>query len=384
MSNKKVGYSFWGFLGDVKMNENKELISTPDGNAFYSWSIIEELQKRGYEVLSIMPDRDKPAINVKGDLLFSSWCKDRRANAYNKMNKLEYKEINEKSLKNTWDRELINVDFILLEWRFEIKGRNDNMSIGNDNWQPDWYIQNELLKYCKEKGIKVIVFDLDYKLTEKDIKKYGIKYIIELGDKWSKCWIDVKAKKTEIPFNFSCIDYFEIEKEPTKNLLYVGNRYERDWCIDKYIPEDLDNVCVYGNWKESGRDSEERWPLIKFCDRLQTKEMRDVYKDYIATILLAKDEYCEYNFVTARILEAIFYGVVPFFIEEFDRFTIEKYAGKNYTDFLTVSSKEDLKNKIVELKENKQVRIDIIESLRKNLEFMDVKYFVDDLLYIVR
>ena len=36
MSLPKVGYSYWGFLGDVKMNSNCDIISTPDGNAFYS------------------------------------------------------------------------------------------------------------------------------------------------------------------------------------------------------------------------------------------------------------------------------------------------------------------------------------------------------------
>ena len=42
-----VGYSYWGFLGDKKLDEKFNEVSTPDGNAFYSWSIIREIQKRG-------------------------------------------------------------------------------------------------------------------------------------------------------------------------------------------------------------------------------------------------------------------------------------------------------------------------------------------------
>ena len=31
----RIGYSYWGFLGDRKYDDNGNLLSTPDGNAFY-------------------------------------------------------------------------------------------------------------------------------------------------------------------------------------------------------------------------------------------------------------------------------------------------------------------------------------------------------------
>ena len=66
----KVGYSYWGFLGDDKYNSKNELVSTPDGNAFYSWSIIKAFQKLGYEVVSVMPDRDIYGWTKYGEDLF--------------------------------------------------------------------------------------------------------------------------------------------------------------------------------------------------------------------------------------------------------------------------------------------------------------------------
>ena len=73
-SNKRkkgVGYSYWGFLGDVKMDSKGNLLSTPDGNAFYSWSIIDELATRGNSVFQLMPDRDKYAAEILGPEMFT-------------------------------------------------------------------------------------------------------------------------------------------------------------------------------------------------------------------------------------------------------------------------------------------------------------------------
>ena len=166
------------------------------------------------------------------------------------------------------------------------------------------------------------------------------------------------------------------------NIVYVGNRYERDWCIDKYIPQDMEGVKVYGNWTESGRDSKERWPNIEFGDRLQTADMPAVYNSYIATILLAKEEYCKYSFMTARLLEAVFYGTIPFFISEFGESTIEEYAGK-YARYLTVNSKYELVEKVSMLKKMPNMRKKLLEYLRNHLSFMDSEIFVKDVLSMI-
>ena len=383
--SKSIGYSFWGFLGDIKMNEKFERISTPDGNAFYSWSIIQALQSSGNNVTLVMPDRDAPGFSKLGKGIFSAWLEKKRAKAYKKANKIKYPE----NLLGLWREDVFKIwdesgldgsDFILHEWRMEIPGRNTEDARMSENWQPDLFLQNCLVEYCKRNEIKLVIFDLDYKLSEKQFEYMkDFASIIELGTKWQNTKFANKAKTVCIPFDFSEINNFQIKDDARTNLVYIGNRYERDWCIDKYIPENLDKCTVYGNWKEAGRDSENKWPLINFGKRLQTEEMNEVYADSICTILLAKEEYCTYGFMTARLIESIFYGTVPLFIEEYGEDTIKKFAGV-YGELLTVTDKEDVSDAVIYFKNNQFVRRQVIYYLREYLgTIMDANNFVKDL-----
>jgi hypothetical protein len=269
------------------------------------------------------------------------------------------------------------MDYIICEWRWDIPGRNDEATKLNnpDIYQPDKEIMINLINDCNSRGVDIVVFDLDYKLTEEDIKKYNIKYVIELGNKWVNSDL-VKSMTIQIPFDFTYIDEFDIkDSDFTADLIYIGNRYERDWCIDKYLPE---GTVVHGNWLEPGHgDPENEWPHLKFRKRLSASEIQEPYNNAIATILLAKKEYCEQGFMTARIQEAVFYGTVPLFIEEYEGYTIRTYAGA-YSELLTVRDKDEVKLKINMLKESPKLRRTIIEYLRKHLRFMDSKFFVVD------
>lgn len=394
----KIGYSFWGYLGDTKYDLQGNVASTPDGNAFYSWSIINKLQEDGHRVYSIMPDRDYSAFCHKpenGKHLFDSWCTEQRQTSYGYMDNIwdnnnfirsgDYSLIQNMVRDNKLYGYIANfldkVDIVLHEWRMPIPGRNIALSDEDYvNYQPDLDIQNCILKYFGEHtDKKLIIFDLDYKLDINELDKlpnYGSNiYVFELGYKLSSKY--PQAFHVEIPFDFRYINEFDLTryKEPYINLVYVGNRYERDWCIDKYIPTEINGVKVYGNWCESGRDSKERWPNIKFGDRVQTADMDSIYGNSKATILLAKKEYLENSFMTARILEAIFYGSVPLFIEEYGKETIEKYAGK-LAPYLTVKSKADVIDCVYAL-EDENLRINTIKYLREHLKFMDVENFVD-------
>ncbi len=373
-----IGYSYWGFLADVKMNNKLEQLSTPDGNAFYSWSIIKELQARGNNVYSIMPDRDKYAVTTLGKDAFDAWATDDRYDTYSKMNHIEYsidwKNAIMNDLFKIWDN--YKFEYIIHEWRMPIEGRNTINAKSNVDWQPDLFIQMCLLRYCKLHSIKLFIFDLDYKLKASNIIDKENTIILELGTKWEKS--KIKSHKVYIPFDFNHINDFEIKSfdERNTNLIYIGNRYERDWCIDKYIPENFDNVVIHGNWKEGGRDSVEKWPRLDFRKRLQTSEMHDAYSNSVCTILLAKKDYCKYNFMTARIIEAIFYGTIPLFIQEYGFDTIHEYAGK-YSMILTVHNKQDVINAITQIKQSSTEYNDIIQYLRDRLSKMDATYFIN-------
>lgn len=388
--SKAIGYSFWGFLADVKMDSNCNELSTPDGNAFYSWSIIREYMKQGYDVVSVMPDRDLHAVHHLGKNAFSAWCSDERFNAYNGSKKVDYNRLDFATCSaddvfDVFDRSNLNQsEYILHEWRMEIPSRNDIGSRGNEGWQPDLFLQDCIVKYCASRNVPLVIFDLDYKLTEEDVQAISDVVdltVIELGSKWQSVHPRCKVGHVEIPFCFDCINFFNVQKKKEK-LVYVGNRYERDWCIDKYFPKNEDGCVVYGNWNESGRDSKDRWPTIDFRGRLQTSEMHDAYSSAACTLLLAKKDYCDYGFMTARVIESVFYGAVPLFIEEYGKSMISKYAGL-YSDELTVRSEEDVVSKMNVFFSDERFAKDVIQYLRWHLSFMDASEFVFDVSKVV-
>jgi hypothetical protein len=405
---KKAGYAYWGFLGDEKRDLKGNKLSTPDGNAFYSWSIINSLQEDGYEVYQMMPNRDaycnrllNRADNFKL-MGFESYdeLNNPRYRAYVNMYKNmysginSYKNVTQAELFHIWDVERISeLDFILLEWRMEIPGRNTLDCKHEDGWQPDLFIQDNIIKYCAKNNIKLVIFDLDYKLTEEHIntiKRMGVNlYVIELGHKWEKKYEDKNNGKrfrhVEIPFDFRYIDNYNVISSHNclENLVYVGNRYERDWCVDKYIPTEMNNVILYGNWLEGGRDSKERWPLIEFGERIGIDKMKFVYNNSVCTILFAKQEYTEYGFMTVRVIESLYYGTVPLFIEEYGKEIIQRYAGP-YAYLLTVGSKKDVIDRVMYFKYNDNIRKEVIKNLRWRLRFMDSSLFVSELEEIIK
>jgi len=357
-------YFYWGFLGDVKYKPNGELGSFPDGNAFYSWSIIHELQKRNNDVY-IIEDRDKIGYEKFNKDLFHSFAQNKRCECYRKL------KIFNKNVK---------INYAIIEWRWPIPGRNTLDVKGTNIYQPDLEYMQNCIDYCNNNKIPFIIFDLDYKLQYEDIKKYDIKYIIELGNKWNKLYGDIKATRVEIPFDFSCINEKPIKMENFENdCIYIGSRYERDWCMH-YLPK---GTVVHGNWLEPGHgDPVNEFPNLVFKKRLSASEIFEPYNNSIATVLLAKKEYCSKQFMTARIQEAIFYGTVPLFIREYGKELINKYAGK-YSNILVVASDEDVKMKIDIFKTRPELRKQIIMYLRKYLRFMDCKFFVDDIQELI-
>lgn len=346
-----IGYSYWGFLGDQKLDKNGNNLSTPDGNVFYSWAIIEAFQSLGHKVIMLQENRDEPGYEKLKANLFTAFAGVKRRRMYKRL------ILDTEKFKNDVDK----LDFMFIEWRWKIEGRNYSEDNDIDGLQPDYYRQEELLQIAQTFDIPVVVFDLDYKLTLDDVKKYNIKYIVELGTKWSRLpkKYGVKAITVGVPYDPLCLDEFPV-LEPKEKVVYVGNRYERDWCINKYIP---DNAIIYGNWNEGGRNSSSEWPNIKFMPRITADKMRNVYKHISVTPLLAKVEYCDFGFMTARYLEAIVYGCIPLFIEEFNPFTVEDYVDE-YANILTVKDKKEVLEKAEYFMSFPKERKKIIDDLR--------------------
>ena len=385
METKKVGYSFWGFLADIKMDKDLRILSTPDGNAFYSWSIIKELQSREYTVINVMPDRDYPAVDNFTNFAFSSFAMEDRYNAYMKMvdaipieyhddiSSMEYEDI-----CGLFDRcGLKDCDYILHEWRMEIKGRNDIDSRGEYGWQPDLFLQDCLIKYCEENDLLLFIFDLDYKLTKEQYDKIKCsKIILDLGNKWDD-ELGVNSLNVKIPFDIKRMNDINYAQDLKKNeLVYIGNRYERDWCIDKYFSKLTFRPLVHGNWNESGRDSKNRWPNINFGRRLQSYEIKEVYSKSTCTVLFAKEDYCRYDFVTARLLESLYFGCIPLFIDEFSNHVKDNYCGK-YKDLLVVKDSKDLDKKVKFFNKYQDIAKEVIEYMRERLYCHDASLLIN-------
>lgn len=383
--SKKVGYSYWGFLGDYKFDEDKDLVSTPDGNAFYSSSIIHSLQKAGYEVIQVMPDRDMPGYDSMRDFLFSSWGTKMRSAAYKKMTHNYVKKqpswtVSEyfNWLERFWDVSgLKDAKFILHEYRFCIEGRNDTASFlhGEYGFQPDYVIQLALFNYCIKHGVFVYIFDLDYKLdgaTLDKLKAKGLKFkVVELGNKWAR--LGDEALQVQIPFDWDVMleeaDICSVFSK-TKSICYVGNRYERDETVYKYL-DPIGNVDIYGKWLLGDVD----FSGLVFHGRVHVPQMKEAYRTHMATLLMAKQEYYEHEFMTTRILEAVFYGCIPFFAEEYGNNAIRKYAG-TFSNLLKVRSAEELTTKTRMLEEDRELAFHVLCCLVSHLSFMSSDKFV--------
>lgn len=384
----KVGYSYWGFLGDYKFDEDKDLVSTPDGNAFYSSSIIHSLQQAGYEVIQVMPDRDMPGYDSMRDFLFSSWGTSMRSDAYRKMtHNYVMKQLGWSvsdyfnMLERFWDVSgLKDAKFILHEYRFCIEGRNDPLSFqyGEYGFQPDYMIQLALFNYCIKHEVFVYIFDLDYKLDEAILDKLkadGLKFkVVELGNKWA--WRGDEALRVQIPFDWDVMleeaDIYSVFSK-SKSICYVGNRYERDETVYKYL-DPIGNVDIYGKWLHGDVD----FSGLVFHGRVHVPQMKEAYRTHMATLLMAKREYYEHEFMTARILEAVFYGCVPFFAEEYGDDVIIMYAGM-FSDFLKVRSADELLIKTRMLEEDRELASHVLCYLVSHLNFMSSDKFVETL-----
>jgi hypothetical protein len=308
--NIRFGYFFHGYQGDTKYNSSHEPVSTPDGNATYSYSILYEAQKRGWVTFLMNKDRDWPGFCKEYGDLFKTFYKQERYDAY--MNAILSDDLEENP----------KLDVLLLEWRWPIPGRNCQIDKSNFLYENDLDRQTELLNYYKDKGTKIIIFDLDHKLTTEDEIKWEPDAIFETA--LLPRYQHVKRTSVYIPCLSKFVDKESDFEYQTKNVIldeyyttlaYVGSRYERDDVIDEYIKPFSERhpltVKFYGNWLKTYAECHERWPNIEFCSRINVQDFGSAYSNAIACPLLAKRSYFETGNITARIWEALFFGTLP-------------------------------------------------------------------------
>lgn len=312
----RIGYLFRGFLGDVKLDQGLNELSTPDGNATYSWCIEHECNRRRYQLIPLGENLDAPAAGQFGEKLFSAFSGDKRAASYERM------------LRRGWtrlsDKRFPELDVVIIEWRWPIPGRNTLADRGSPSYQRDLERQEEVLREYSNRGTPIVVWDLDHKLTEEDERHWGFD-VIETSVRPIRDHVRI-----EPPCVTSELLQFDIdERMPMHHLGYIGSRYERDETIDKWIgsiaPVGTHRAKFWGKW-EPADDVRARWPGVSFAGRIGVRGFWDAYSRVAVVPLLAKQSYYECGFVTPRPAEAVMFGSIPVGLE--GHLGIEGYVGR--------------------------------------------------------
>jgi hypothetical protein len=358
----KIGYLFRGFLGDVKLDVNGNELSTPDGNATYSWSIEHECNRRGYQLIPLGPNLDAPAASRLGEATFAAFSQDKRVRSYERM------------LRHGWarltDTGLPEIDMLLIEWRWPIPGRNTPDDKGTIGYQNDLERQEEVIRHYAEKGIPIILWDLDHKLQWKDLPSNDFK-VIETS-------VNPGPFRTRVEPPTVISDLMQhptVDRMPTHHFGYIGSRYERDETIDEWIrpitPEGTHRAKFWGKW-EPEEECRTRWPGITFSGRIGVKGFYDAYSRVAVVPLLAKQSYYETGFITPRPWEAILFGTLPV--------GLACHKGVELYVPHVAREPEDLLLYAKHIRSLSHIRRNVLrEESAHRLSHMDVRNFVDTL-----
>ncbi len=374
----RIGYLFRGFLGDIKLDHDGNELSTPDGNATYSWSLEHECNRRGYKLIPLGENLDEPAAMREGANLFSAFSWQKRARSYERM------------IRNGWarmsDRQLPELDLVLVEWRWPIPGRNTPDDRGRPGYQNDLDRQREVLTHYSDLGVPIVVWDLDHKLTFEDMDMWSMAgvgfHVIETatgprnltGVCADGSTMFAQAVRVEPPTVVADLLQHDIDQRmPTHHLGYVGSRYERDETIDHWIgtiaPRGTHRAKFWGKW-EPADEVRERWPGVTFAGRIGVRGFYDAYSRVAAVPLLAKRSYYETGFITPRPWEAILFGSIPVGLA--GHLGIDQYCERVATD------PQHLLALATELRTVSPIRRRVMrEEAAHKLSHMDVRNFVD-------
>ena len=356
----RFGYAAWGFLGDTKLDGSGNELSSPDGNAAYSWSILWEAQKRGWTTYWMHHDRDKTAFSLFGKDLFSSFSQQKRVSAY--LNTIQ-----------TGGVELPELDVVLVEWRWPIVGRNTFDMKWKPGYQPDLERQSQILNHYANTTAVVVLWDLDHKLTyeDEDLWQGAYQAIFETSIKPLDQHFHRRTSVNPPVVVSDLMQHPTNQVDPNRKLVYVGSRYERDDAIDAWIRPVSDafpgQVEFWGKWT----DADKLWPNVRYMDRITMRDFSKAYGTAVACPLLAKRSYLEQGFISPRPWEALMFGTLPI--------GLDSHLGvERYTDGLVALDANDLIATVDEMsRESIYERHRRREELAHKLQCCDASRFVD-------
>ncbi|MFE1174280.1 hypothetical protein [Streptomyces sp. NPDC058773] len=267
----KIGYSFWGFLGNG-------VTDTPDGGRSHRRPLIDALLRRGHDIVFLQADRDRLEA---GDAL---------GGVYN------------------FDSGIPDIDVLFLEWRWSIEGRNTT-ACGTQGHTCDLHRQAELLQhYTVRRRTPTVIWDKDRQLREDSIwRRIRNVEVCEAALTPSP-----GAHRLLFPVDDALLDGADpialASEDRRTPLSYVGNQYDRDDEFDRFFAPAAARFehRVGGKWT-----STERWPHVTFLGRIPFNAVSRLYSSTLATVLLLPERYAAVGQMTQRIFEAVLAGCLP-------------------------------------------------------------------------
>lgn len=339
----KIGYSYWGFC---ESHAQSRIAQTPDGLRFCRPLFVEELIRRGHEVIALQTQREEtPTEGLQFD-----------ATGYPEL------------------------DVVLFEWRWPTY-----KNFGSSKFEPDYDRQEQLLEHYHGK-VPVVLWDLDLKLTAKDEKRWDQAVIADASLQPGMLtrprtvltmWSDFKEL---LPAAAGSVEFG-----------YVGNNYERREMLEKYYVDASKELRshgvqtkLWGNWlqrspeRESPEDLIRRYPYITLCDRVGFYESMHILNKFITVVHITKPQYAAQGHVPARYFESLAVRTPALIPAEHSYSNI---LGKRWA----VSSASDVVDRVLYLKtctaaDRHQIVLEQEESFRKVWDFTvtaAVEFFED-------
>ncbi|MFE3645272.1 hypothetical protein ACFXOM_30575 [Streptomyces sp. NPDC059169] len=331
----KIGYSFWGFLGNG-------VTDTPDGGRSHRRPFIDALIAHGHDIVFLQADRDR--LEAGEDL----------GGAY------------------TFDDGVPHIDALFLEWRWAIPGRNTTMC-GSEGHTCDLHRQAQLINhYTVRHQTPTVIWDKDRTLRAESVWRTTSHTRV--------CEAALAPTHGAHSLLFPVAENLLTQADPValaaqrRDLVlgYVGNQYDRDEPFDRFFAPAAARVAhlVAGKWTETNR-----WPHVHFLGRIPFEAAAGVYGRSLATVLMLPERYAAVGQMTQRIFEAVLAGCLPLAPADI------RYVNRFVPDELVVRSGRDVIERLSHLREiaGTQQHADLIAACVDRLRLFGLSKQVDTL-----
>lgn len=327
--NLTIGYSCWGFLGDG-------IVDTPDGGRSHRITLLQSLIKdRGCTIEMLQKNRD---LIEAGEPI----------------------EIDNLRFTN----ELPEVDFVFLEYRWPIQGRNIGVEKTDPLYTPDLDRQNEIINHYSKQEVPILIWDKDQQLTSLPENLHNVAVAIfepSLQPKQDRLSLLFPADSNKLAQTIHNLDEYSRHDRDT-DLVYIGNQYDRDTSFQTYYLDarlDKFKTDIYGKWNTQAIPPSS----ARFHGRVGYKEVSAIYSHAVCNILIAPDRYYKSGQYTQRIFESLWQACIPLVPIEYQH---KEYL---FPEILWVKDGEDVGRALrqIEAMSNKEIST-LLSQIIMNIE----------------